>query len=132
MAAKLTSQAVNEILHKCFSDGSEGVDVDGIVSRFSFSKAKLAEHADEIYALLLELPEDFMSSKGGGTSFLMACHDKDGNHWGEHPDMEALVCLGIAINKVSFLMFREMWKLMPGGMPYLFVKDSHEDYQQSS
>ena len=132
MAAKLTAQAVRDILHDCFADGSEAVDVDGIVSRFSFSKAKLAERADEIYALLLELPEDFLSSKGGGTSFLMACHDKDGNHWGEHQDMEALVCLGIAIRKASFLIPRAIRKHLPGGMPYLFVKDSHEDSQQSS
>ncbi len=132
MAAKLTTQAVQDVLLECLSDGSESVKVQGIIRHFSFSKVKLAEHADEIFALLLELPDDFMSSKGGGTSFLLACHDKHGNHWGEHPDMEALFCLGIAIDKVSFPMFRELWKLMPGGMPYLFVKDSDEDSQQDS
>lgn len=124
MAAKLTAKAVHDIMMDCFADGSESIDVDGIVCRFSFSKAKLEEHRAEIYTLLLELPDDFMSSKGGGTSFLMACHDKHGNHWGEHRDMEALICLGIGIDKASFLMSREMWKLMPGGMPYLFVKDT--------
>jgi len=29
--------------------------------------------------------------------------------------------LGIASGKLSYLMPREMWKVLPGGMPYLVV-----------
>ena len=43
--------------------------------------------------------------------------------------MEALITLGIAAGLVNFLLPREMWKMMPGGMPYLFVKDTYENSQ---
>jgi hypothetical protein len=36
--------------------------------------------------------------------------------------MDQLFTLGIAIEKVSFQLPREMWNVLPGGMPYLVVK----------
>ena len=58
---------------------------------------------------------------GGGWSFLQACVDKNGNHWGEHSNMEELFCLGIAIGKVESLLPRDMWKVLPGGVPYYVI-----------
>ena len=121
--AVLSTKAVNDLMMACLSDGSEEVIVDGIVAKFSFSQAALDEHASEIRDLLAELPANFMEKGGGGWSFLQSCMDKDGNHWGEHPMMEALMCLGIAIGKVQYLIPRAMWKVMPGSMPYFYVKE---------
>jgi hypothetical protein len=36
--------------------------------------------------------------------------------------MDELVCLGLAIGRIAFLMPREMWEMLPGGMPYIVVK----------
>jgi len=55
-------------------------------------------------------------------SFLNMCIDKNGNQWADlHRTMDELVALGIATGKLSFLIPREMWSILPGGMPYLIV-----------
>jgi hypothetical protein len=40
--------------------------------------------------------------------------------------MDELVCLGLAIGKVEFQMTRDMWSILPGGVPYFSVKDVSE------
>jgi len=54
-----------------------------------------------------------------GWSFLQMCEDKHGQQWtGEHRAMEELVVLGQAAGFVALLAPREMWPVLPGGMPY--------------
>jgi hypothetical protein len=60
----------------------------------------------------------------GGATFLNACVDKNGTQWGEHRNIDQLLCLGIAIGKVSFPMPKEMWSMLPGGMPFVQYKDN--------
>lgn len=120
------------LLQDCLSDGSSAVKVQGILTNFSFSEAKLVAHRQEITDLLNQLPRTFRESEDGGWSFLQACFDSRGHHWGEHPHMEALMCLGLAIGKVEYLMPRELWKVLPGGMPYFVIKDYDENSKQSS
>jgi len=68
------------------------------------------------------LPDEFHTGKGGGWSFLDACNDRNGAQWTSlHRTMDQLVCLGHAIGAVSFCLPREMWKILPGGMPYFVV-----------
>jgi len=35
--------------------------------------------------------------------------------------MEALFCLGMGIGRIRSLMPRELWKTLPGGMPYYAI-----------
>jgi len=91
--------------------------VEGIVSKFGFHPERLATHKDQISDLIKLMPEEF--SKGGGWSFLNLCMDKDGNQWGEHRNMEQLVALAIATEQGKYVMPREMWSVLPGGMPYI-------------
>ena len=129
----LTSEAVHEAVKYCLFRNEEienGAPKDpellilaeGVVNKFGFNKTRIEEKAPEIRAMLAELPEGFMKgSEAGGHSFLQACMDRHGRHWGEHPTMDELFCLGRAINAVEWLMPREMWKILPGGMPYLVI-----------
>ncbi len=72
--------------------------------------------------MLDELPDSFKKSGGGGMSFQNACVDKQGNQWTDfHQRMEQLFQLGIGIGKVELLMPREMWAMLPGGMPYYAI-----------
>lgn len=121
----LTSQAVRDLAVKCANVGEDGdaVKVDGILNAYLFSKRRLEENREAIIELLMELPESFRENEGGGWSFLMAAHDKHGNHWGEHQNMEQLFCLGMGIGKVEMPLPREYWSALPGGMPYLVIKD---------
>jgi len=81
----------------------------------------LATHKKEIIDLLNELPDNFKEEVGGGWSFIQACVYKNGNHWGEHHSMEELLCLGIAIGRVKCLMPKDMWSILPGGVPYYAI-----------
>jgi hypothetical protein len=50
------------------------------------------------------------------------CQDKEDHQWTDfHQTMDELVCLGTAIGKLEYLMPREMWNVLPGGMPYIVV-----------
>lgn len=131
----LTSEAVRNIFeYVLFKDNEEfmgtikpeakitdAVFIDGITNKFGFNQNRLKEKEQEIIALLAELPDSFHEGKGGGMSFLSACYDKNNTQWGEHSNMEQLFVLGMAIGKVKECMPRDMWKLLPGGMPYYTI-----------
>lgn len=122
---KLTPQAVDALLNACRAkEGDPGVPVkvEGVVRSLAFNPARISKHTAQISELLAELPDEFLLGKGGGWSFLNACNDRQGNLWtGEHRTMESLFCLGIAAGKAKWLMPRDMWDVLPGGMPYVVV-----------
>lgn len=123
---KLTSEAVDDLMTKCLFTGDEplenAVEVEGIVNRYAFHPERVAENADEIGALLAELPDEFQAKGGGGWTFLNACQDRAGRQWtGLHQQMERLFALGIAAGKARWMMPREMWDVLPGNVPYVSV-----------
>jgi hypothetical protein len=121
----LTADNVYTVFKKClFKEGEPHTDpalVAGIVNRFGFHKGRLESNRAEILELLLQLPEQFHVDKGGGWTFLNACVTQTGEQWGEHINIEQLLALGIATNQARYLMPRDMWKVLPGGMPYFVV-----------
>lgn len=122
----LTSENVETITRAClFREGETtdgAMEAHGIVSRFAFHPGRIAENRQAIADMLAELPDEFQAAKGGGWSFLNACMTKGGEQWtGLHRTMEALVCLGIAAGEAQWVMPRDMWPFMPGGMPYFSV-----------
>jgi hypothetical protein len=123
----LTSANVEAIFLDCLfkpeEDTSNHVVGEGVMQNFGFHPVRLESHKDEIKTLLHQLNDAFLVSKGGGWSFLQACVTKDGKHWGEHMNVEQLMALGIATNQAKLLMPRELWNIMPGGMPYFSVMD---------
>jgi hypothetical protein len=126
---KLTSENVNAILHDCLYKNGEDttghIRANGITVNVGFHPDRIALHKDEIIDMLMQLPEVFRKSSGGGMSFLNACQDINDDQWtGEHCTMEALFLLGIAIDWVEFLLSREMWSAFPGGVPYVMIKDT--------
>lgn len=128
MAVILNATRVHEIFIDCLfrkgEDTTNHIPAWGITISAGFHPVRLDGHRAEITAMLFELPEQFMSSNGGGWSFLNACHDKNGVQWGEHINMQELFLLGLGIGKVKCLLLRDMWHAMPGGMPYYVVLDT--------
>lgn len=121
----LTCKRLHEIILDClFKDGedtSKGVVVEGIKHNFSFHPERLENHKAEIGAMLRELPSEFSATGGGGWSFIQACVTKDGKQWGEHPNIEELLVLGIATKQAKICLPRTLWSVLPGGMPYFSV-----------
>lgn len=125
-ATVLDPEKVNAIFVDCLfkegEDTSKHIKAEGVVRNVGFHPERLESHKAEILAMLDELPDEFKKSGGGGMSFLNACNDKHGNQWtGLHQRMEQLFQLGIGVGKVKCLMPREMWSVLPGGMPYYAV-----------
>jgi hypothetical protein len=130
MSLELTSQNVETTFKDClFTDipsqeeiEKRAVIVEGILHKFGFVPEKLEEHRADIISMLSCLPDDFMEGKGGGMSFLNACVTKNGTQWGEHHTMDLLFSLGQAIGAVKCVLPRNLWAVLPGGMPYYQVK----------
>lgn len=114
---ELTGENVEKVFASCLDDTAD--EVEGIVGK---ARLNVSGHEDEISSMLSQLPENFQHRKGGGWSFLNACNRADGEQWtGLHQTMEKLVMLGIASGQAAFLLPREMWDVLPGGVPYFSV-----------
>jgi len=129
---KLTAENVNKSFMNVLFRDDEVVDgkpilepvlVEGVLNKFGFHPVRLQEEKENVREMLADLPKEFQPDTGGGWSFLNACMDKEGNQWGEHRDIEQLVCLGIALNLAAYTLPRPMWEALPGGMPYFGVKE---------
>jgi len=118
---ELTAQRVNELFLDClFKDGEDHTNhiaVEGLTENFGLHPQRLESHRQEIKELLDELPEQFKE----GWSFLQACVDKHGNQWAEHPTMQELFVMGIGLKLAEYCAPRDMWRILPGGMPYIKV-----------
>lgn len=97
--------------------------VEGIQATFALHPMRLMRKREQVGKWLFSLPEQFRADKGGGWSFLNACYDVNGEQWtGLHQRMDELFCMGLGLGIVSRLMPREMWDVLPGGMPYYAVQ----------
>lgn len=94
--------------------------IDGVIRQFGIHPERYKEYAAEIGAMLDQLDPTFHD----GWSFLNMPFDKNGEQWGEQLNAEQLVVLGTALGRVSCVLPREMWSVLPGGMPYYTVKEA--------
>lgn len=101
---------------------ANAVVAEGIQVKFGFHKERLERHRAEMIEMLGDLPDEFHEGKGGGWSFLNACNTRDGEQWADlHKTVNELFCLAIALGLAKWLMPRELWGSLPGGMPYVVV-----------
>lgn len=123
---ELTTDAVRKILldslFKENEDHSKSITAEGITATFHFHPERLESHRVEVLSLLKELPIEFMEKTGGGMTFLNGCIDKNGSQWGEQMNVQELMVLGIGLGLAEYCLPRDMWSVLPGGMPYFMVK----------
>jgi len=133
---KLTVDNVTKIFVSCLFTEEEAqyseittkaLVVEGVNLKVGFHPERIKQNRKNIISMLDCLSDNFKAEKGGGYSFLNMIDDKNGEQWtvidGVHSEVDKLVTLGLAIGKLSYLMPKEMWKILPGGMPYLVVKN---------
>lgn len=117
--SELTDNAFMDCLFKEDKDTTNHVKVEGITSMFELHPQRLEEKQKLVTALLAELPEEFKE----GWSFLNLCITKDGEQWtGMHRICEQLAVMAIGLGLMEYCMPREMWIILPGGVPYLIIK----------
>ena len=134
---ELTASNVEAIVTDCLyrddeldKDGKpkiEPVVVQCILSNYGFFPERLQKHKREVASMLLQLPKEFFPATGGGWSFLQMCMRADGVQWtGLHQTQEHLCALAIALGYANWLIPREMWAMLPGGMPYIQINLNEE------
>lgn len=107
------------------ASGGELVISEGITATFGFHPDRLKENKEKIKALVIELVlSAFLRPSGGlGNSFLYLVFKEDETTWGEHTDAEALLVLAQALGWAGYCLPRPMWKVFPGGLPYVWFND---------
>lgn len=123
---QLLPRTVEALFQTCLfgkaDNTAERVEVQAVVRRFYFHRGRLQAHEAQIVELLGELPVEFHRSGGGGYTFLNGCLDKHGQQWtGMQSTVELLIALGIGVGKAEFLVPRDQWAALPGGVPYIVV-----------
>jgi hypothetical protein len=57
-----------------------------------------------------------------GTVIVNACFDRNGTQWtSRHRDMDELFMLGMGLKLVECQLPRELWSMLPIGMPYYVI-----------
>lgn len=136
---KLSADNVAMVFAKCLASKKDMGNQENMIMitgvlpnmHIGFNKKALQEHDDDITSLLDHLPSEFKKSGGGGWSFVNACVDKDGNQWGEQSTVNQLLMLGLATGKARYTLPREMWSMLPGGVPYFVVDDVGEQEKEA-
>lgn len=116
---------VEQLLRHCVFKDDEPKDpfvkAEGVLHTFHFHPGRLEEKRAAIADQLAGLPDSFRKTGGGGHSFLAACMTRENEQWGEHPNIEMLMCLGLAAGLVRYCLPKDMWSALPGAMPYFVV-----------
>ena len=104
----------DEVVNREIPEGA--IIAKGIRMHIAFHPDRLNECEDKIEELINDLPETFNE----GWSFLNMCLDRNNNEWtSSHRTMDELLILGLASGKLEYCCEREMWNVLPGGMPYV-------------
>ncbi|MBQ8043599.1 MAG: hypothetical protein IJ272_05560 [Clostridia bacterium] len=122
---KLTTANVEQILKKCLyvsvpteDEIDNPIEVEGFQNMFTFNPAMLEEEKHNIEDMLTQLPEQFKE----GWSFWELYRTQDGHQWTSTARiMEALMVLGIAVEKISYVLPKSSWWSLPGGAPYVVL-----------
>lgn len=114
-----------ETLKYLTDQGVKFIFVESVASKVLFNPDRIAESREEIRSILRDMDSKFMKQTPeddkSGYSFLAMPFDKDGVHWCEQPTADLLVALGIACGFIEYLVPREAWPSLPGGVPYFVI-----------
>ena len=120
------SQSVEYIFLDCISKNQQSnldtVYIEGVYLKVKFDIDKLNHYNTDISEILENIHTNFKINIGGGWSFLNFCLDKNSEQWTDlHHIADKLLVLGLATKKISYLLPKEFWKEMPGGLPYIVI-----------
>lgn len=95
--------------------------VQSCLMSYAFVAERIESHRSELQDIIKELPTQFLSTGGGGWTFLNLPTDASGEQWGEQWQADLLFSACKALNLAGFCVEdREIWQAMPGGLPYVY------------
>lgn len=125
LEALINPTIVEKIFRNCLFETDEIVDnkpileyikIEGVAIAVYFNAAKIENYREDINSML----ENLMPEFDKGFSFQNICIDKNQLLWtGIHHNCDLLLTLGLAIGSLSYCTPREMWPILPGGLPYI-------------
>ena len=99
----------------------EPVIVEGDTCTVELHPGRLTGYRKEVKEMLEGLPLEFRTTSGGWT-FQNACNDRNGVQWTDfHQHIDQLFQLGIGLGLARCSLSRELWPILPGGVPYYSV-----------
>lgn len=122
---ELTAENVDTLMRETLAERADSPGTvlgEGVRGKAAFDAARIEARRTDVRTMLDQLPAEFGEKTGGGWPFLNACVRRDGTQWGEHRSIDHLVMMGSALGLVSFVMPREMWPALAGGMPYFVIR----------
>lgn len=130
----LTVDKVNELYSECslveaeVKNDEPTVDFvlgEGVVSVSVFSAERIEKNKETIASLFDEL-----AGIDEGISFLTMCNDQYDRQWtGMHFMVDRLLQLGMASGVVEYTLPRDLWNILPGGMPYV-IRNRQKDNEK--
>lgn len=130
---KLTSKHVKEIFLDCFlpenhTDNTKVIPVSTVTGNFGFDPEKIEKHAADIQQMISQLSSNFDEVNQGYTFMYLPFKGENDEQWGEQIDGDHLMALGLASGWMKLTIEnREIWKVLPGGVPYVYRLDNRED-----
>lgn len=120
----IDSAEVMQVLSACAAEpaSADATTIEGVINTFALSRAELEKHRLAVRGWIDQLVPEFMEGHGGGWTFLNLCDCRDGQWTGFHRDQEALFVLAKGLGLADFLMPRDLWSVLPGGMPYVVFR----------
>ena len=117
---ELSSENLMTIFNRCYSKISteETITIDGVFHSYIFEKEKINSERKYIEMLLSKVSQTL----NVGCPFLKLNTTYTGSIWTNNTEeIEKLLVLGIAINKIRFLKPRDRWKSFPNGIPFIIM-----------
>lgn len=94
-----------------------------IATDVMLNKQIVEDNREKIVEWINELHPNFLNTGGGGWSSLNLCMDKNEEQWtGLQMVTFQLFALASVIGLADFLLPRDMWSVLPGGMPYVVFR----------
>ncbi len=117
--ARLVEETFKKSLYREGESVTETIEIDGVAHKYAFNVERLKEQKETVEALVAELPAEFKQ----GWTFLNLCMTKDGGQWtGLQLRSEQLMVMAIALDLMKYCLPKNMWFVLPGGVPYVIVK----------
>lgn len=132
---KLNVKNVEEIFKDCllpddYKKDTKVILVRAVTGTYGFDPEKLDKHSNDIKKMISQLSSNFDESNEGYT-FMDLPFKGEGDckqQWGEQRHGDLLMALGLASGWMKMtLEDPKLWKILPGGVPYVYRTEKRQD-----